>query len=156
MKKHGASGSKGVPYRPYKFEHLMMFLDGMKGEDQMEGNLDESTRQDDISDEVGVDAMLPLGDELENEDDDVDGDLSQEASDVNENGGDNNAMDWSIKNELADASLRERKMDAGGGIGASSTPSSGRIPLRPIQFNDMSPSPKVCHIFTVTCTRTIV
>lgn len=64
MKKFGVSGSKQVPYKPYKYKHLMCFLDDMRGEDHMQGNLDESTRNDDISDEVAVEGQLPQDHEL--------------------------------------------------------------------------------------------
>ena len=58
-KRHGVSGAAGVPYKPYKYEVIMSFLDGMRGEDRMDGNL-EGSRLDDISDEVGLPQLLEV------------------------------------------------------------------------------------------------
>ena len=81
----------------------MLFLDGMRGENHMEGNLDNTVRTDDISDEVGLDVHQPEDEENEDDCDHVDNDLenSPETPPLHENSenGDGaskriSAMDW--------------------------------------------------------------
>lgn len=89
--------------------HLMRFIDGMRGEDGMEGNLDRSSRIGDKSDEVRT------GDDLNNNDDVEEGSLDDLAESENivkvgdRVSGDDpmSNMYWSVSNEESEALARQ-------------------------------------------------
>lgn len=122
----------------------MAFVDGMRGEDLMEGNLDNSSRAVNICDEA-ADNIREEQEEDEEEDDEEEVD---DVSAVNKTA-EPDAMEYSLKVSVDDALASEdRLMNFSF---EASTPPQGRIPFRPINFSFESPR-KVVSL----CTRVFI
>lgn len=116
----------------------MSFLDGMRGVDKMEGNL-QASRADDISDEngAGVNDLANSGENVLSFDQN-----SLSGIDI---------IDWSIHHvEVSDTKgEKENCVNSLMKRSASTPNASPRVPLKPIQFNLQSPTPKVSFVVSL-------